>query len=272
MLLAALLAATTLGFGPSGPTVAAGPRWAPLSTATIHPGVQLVTNGSQCTSNFVFGRGYDVLIGMAAHCASTGGPTDTNGCTTKSLPVGTRVTIEGATRPGVLVYSSWIAMQQARERNASACASNDFALVRIDRADLGRVNPSVPHWGGPRGLNTTGFPAGANAYTYGDSDLRLGIRALSPKSGKSLGTDRGGWSHQAYTVSPGVPGDSGSALLDGQGRATGVLSTVAVTPLPASNRYSDLARAMGYAASKGFTVQLLNGTLAFSGSRVPLDL
>lgn len=268
MLLAALLGATALALGPEA---TAAPRWAPASTATIHPGVQLVTDGMQCTSNFVFVRGYDVLLGMAAHCAGTGGPTDTNGCTTKSLPLGTRVTIEGATRRGVLVYSSWITMQRARERNASVCASNDFALVRIDPVDIRRVNPSVPHWGGPRGLNMTGLPSGTDVYTYGDSSLRLGISALSPKWGQSLGSDRGGWSHQVYTASPGVPGDSGSALLDSQGRAAGVLSTVAVTPLPASNRFSDLARAIYYAAVKGFGVKLVNGTVGFNANQLPLD-
>jgi hypothetical protein len=48
---------------------------------------------------------------------------------------------------------------------------------------------------------------------YGNSGLRLGITQLSPKSGVSLGTSGGGWTHPAYTVTPGIPGDSGSAFL-----------------------------------------------------------
>ena len=271
-LVAALLAASVLGLAPTGPTATAASRWAPASTATIHPGVQLVTDGSQCTANFVFLRGTEVLLGMAAHCASTGGPSDTNGCTTRSLPLGTKVTIGGATRPGVLVYSSWLTMQRSRERRLSVCLNNDLALVRINTADVRRVNPSIPHWGGPGGLNTTGLPNGTKVYSYGNSNLRGGITVLSPKDGTSLGTDEGGRSHPVYTVTPGIPGDSGSALLDAQGRAAGVLSTVALAPFPASNRFSDLSRSLTYAANRGFTVQLVRGTQPFNPNQPALGI
>jgi hypothetical protein len=270
--LSALLAAAALGLAPAPQSAQAALRWAPAAKATIHPGVQVVTDGAQCTSNFVFLRGTQVLLGMAAHCASTGGPTETNGCTTGSLKLGTKVSIQGATRPGVLVYSSWLTMQKARERDAAACQHNDFALVRIDPVDVKRVNPSVPHWGGPRGMNRTGLPNGSDLYTYGSSSLRFGLKVLSPKSGTSLGSDNRGWSHPAYTVSPGIPGDSGSALLDAQGRAAGVLSTVAVAPFPASNRFTDLLRATYYAAIKGYGVTLVNGTQTFRPDKLPLGI
>src|SRR5579864_2903794 len=77
--------------------------WAPASTAAIHPGVETFTQGSQCTSNFVFSDGTNVFIGQAAHCAGTGGNTATDGCTSPTLPVGTPVTISGAGHPGTLV-------------------------------------------------------------------------------------------------------------------------------------------------------------------------
>src|SRR5687768_7014237 len=83
----------------------AAPRWASASRATIHPGVQVVSHGGQCTANFVFYDSRDVYIGMAAHCTSLEGQTDTNGCTTKARPVPTRVEIEGATRAGYVVYN-----------------------------------------------------------------------------------------------------------------------------------------------------------------------
>src|SRR5437870_5733436 len=97
----------------------AAPTWAPAASAAVHPGVQTVTNGAQCTSNFVF---YDaantIYLGQAAHCAGTGSNTDTDGCTTKSLPLGTAVTVDGASKPGTLAYSSWAAMQAAGDTNA----------------------------------------------------------------------------------------------------------------------------------------------------------
>src|ERR687898_2445080 len=132
------------------PTAAAAPTWAPAATAPIHPGVQTFTDGGQCTANFVF---YDasnsVYIGQAAHCSGTDGNTATNGCDAGSLPVGTPVEVEGASRPGSMVYNSWITMQQRGESNDDVCQYNDFALVKLDPADAGKVNPSIPFFGGP---------------------------------------------------------------------------------------------------------------------------
>ena len=62
----------------------------------------------------------------------------------------------------------------------------------IDPVDHDQVNPSIPHWGGPTGLNTDGTEPSETVYSYGNSSLRLGIRALSPKTGLSLGTTAGG--------------------------------------------------------------------------------
>jgi hypothetical protein len=247
--------------------------WAPAATATIHPGVMMFTDGAQCTANFIYTNGADVLIGYAAHCAGLGAATDTNGCTAPTLPLGTPVEIDGASQPGTLVYSSWVAMQASGETDENTCAYNDFALVKIASADVAKVNPSVPHWGGPVGINTTGNPALSRVYTYGNSSLRLGITQLSPKTGVSLGTEGGGWTHPAYTVTPGIPGDSGSALLDAQGRASGVLSTVSVAPLPLSNNFGDLSRELDYARAHGQSgVTLENGTVAFDGSKLPLGV
>jgi len=55
--------------------------WAPAATAAVHPGVQLFTNGSQCTANFIYTDATATYIGQAAHCSGTGGNTATNGCT-----------------------------------------------------------------------------------------------------------------------------------------------------------------------------------------------
>lgn len=244
--------------------------WAPASTAAIHPGVQTITAGGQCTANFVFSDGTNTYIGQAAHCSGTGGNTATNGCTSGSLPTGTQVQVGGASKPGTMVYNSWLTMQQLGEKDANTCQYNDLALVKLDPADVGNVNPSVPYWGGPTGLGGA-TATGDDVFSYGNSSLRLGITALSPKKGKSLGTDSGGWNHTVYTATPGIPGDSGSGFLDKNGAAFGVLSTVAIAPLPASNGVGDLASELGYLhAHTSFTgVQLVNGTEAFDGSKLP---
>jgi len=251
----------------AGPATAASAAstWAPAGSATVHPGVQTETAGAQCTANFVFTRGGDVYLGQAAHCAGTGGQTETDGCSSGSLPLGTKVTVEGADHPGTLVYSSWLTMQADGEQGADTCAYNDLALVRLDPADAAHVNPSVPFWGGPTGLDTNGTSAGEQVYSYGNSSLRGGLSPLSPKTGASLGDSGGGWSHDVYTVSPGIPGDSGSAFLSADGSALGVLSTLALAPLPGSNGVGDLAREVAYARAHGMGgLALAHGTQPFS--------
>jgi hypothetical protein len=259
-----------------GPAPAqAAPTWAPEATATIHPGVQTDTAGGQCTANFIFTAGADVYIGQAAHCSGTGGQTETDGCLSGSLPLGTPVTVEGASRPGTMVYNSWLAMQAAGETDPNACAYNDLALVRLDPADVASVNPTVPHWGGPVGVDSNGTTQGERVYSYGNSSLRLGLTQLSPKTGISLGAQGGGWTHLVYTVSPGIPGDSGSAFLDATGRAVGVLSTLQVAPVAASNGVSDISRMVAYARSHDpalADLTVVNGTRAFNGSRLPLGV
>lgn len=264
-------AAVLCGLAMTTTPASAAPTWAPASSATVHPGVQTYTAGGQCTANFVFYDASSIYIGQAAHCSGTGGATETNGCDSGSLPVGTPVEVNGASRPGTMVYNSWITMQARGESDDNTCQYNDFALIRLDPADHGKVNPSIPHWGGPTGINTTGTAAGETVYSYGNSSLRLGITQLSPKRGVSLGTDSGGWNHPVYTLTPGIPGDSGSAFLDAQGRALGVLSTVAIAPLPASNGVGDISRELEYAnAFGGVGVTLASGTEAFNGDRLPL--
>ena len=239
--------------------------WAPAATAAIHPGVQTHTAGAQCTANFVFTAGSRVFIGQAAHCSGTGGSTETDGCTSGSLPIGTEVEVTGASKPGHLVYNSWLTMQSLGEADADTCAYNDLALVELDPADYGKVNPSIPSYGGPTGINTAGTKAGDRVYSYGNSELRGGIAVLSPKTGLSLGDQGGGWTHQVYTASPGIPGDSGSAFVDSTGKALGVLSTLALAPLPLSNNVSDINKMLAYEHAHGpVAVDLAVGTEAFT--------
>jgi hypothetical protein len=257
-LLPTVLAASAAG------TRAATPSWAPASTATIHPGTQTYTRGAQCTANFVYVDGVHVYLGQAAHCSSTGGGSDTNGCTVTSLPLGTQVNVIGAQHPAVLVYNSWLTMQSLGEKEPDTCAYNDLALLQLDPGDVGSVNPSVPVWGGPVGLNTVGTASGDPVYFYGHSSLLLGASQLSPRQGQSRGDTGNGWSHVVLALPPGVPGDSGSGFLDQRGSALGVLSTIDVgTDL--SNGVGDLSRELAYLHTHtGFTrVQLAPGTEPF---------
>ena len=250
--------------------------WAPADTAAIHPGVQMYTDGAQCTANFVYtDAAANVYVGYAAHCAGTGEATDTNGCDAGSLPLGTKVDfVENGSLvssgqnvgTGTLVYSSWLAMKQAGTTDANTCDYNDLALVKVDPAFTDDVNPSIPFWGGPMGIDSDGTAAGEDVFSFGNSSLRGGVEVLSPKQGSSLGTTGGGWSHTVYTVTPGIPGDSGSAFLDQDGKALGTLSTVAIAPLAGSNGVGDLSRELAFAQQhSGISgLSLVNGTEPFS--------
>jgi hypothetical protein len=278
--LAAAAAATLVagaGVAAGAAPVSAAAGWAPADTAKIHPGTMMYTDGAQCTANFVFTDGTgNTYVGYAAHCAGTGAATDTDGCSTKSLPLGTKVTFnEGGSLvdegtqvgTGTLAYSSWLTMQKDGEKNADTCAYNDLALVKVAAGSVDKVNPTVPFWGGPTGLDTDGTAAGDRVWTYGNSSLRAGVEALSPHTGVSLGDDAadGGWSHPVYTVTPGIPGDSGSGFLSADGKALGVLSTVAIAPLAGSNGVGDLSKELAYArAHSGVSgLALAHGTEPF---------
>jgi hypothetical protein len=205
--------------------------WAPAAGAKIHPGTMMYTAGAQCTGNFVFtDAAGNTHLGYAAH--------------------------------------SWITEHRLGTTDANTCAYNDLALVQIDAADVAKVNPSVPFWGGPTGLDTDGTATGDRVWTYGNSSLRAGASPLSPHTGVSLGDQAadGGWSHPLYTMSPGIPGDSGSGFMSQGGKAVGVLSTLGLAPLPLSNNIGDLARELAFAQQhSGIAgLQLVHGTEPFS--------
>jgi hypothetical protein len=282
-----LVLLTTVALATFGAAASAS-AWAPAESATIHPGVMTFTNASsflngasQCTANFVFtDASGNVYLGQAAHCSSTGEGTETNGCTTKSLALGTPIYagdlvnggVQNGTLIGTLAYNSWIAMQNAKEKDANTCAYNDLALIKINSAQVANVSPTVPFWGGPNALASSVSQQGERVFSYGNSILRLGVSALSPKTGVSLGDQEGtgGWSQELYTVTPGIPGDSGSGFMNASGDALGVLSTVEFAPLPAANGVGTLAKELQYANSAtGLGVKVAPGTTAFSPLPVP---
>jgi hypothetical protein len=258
-ILTAATAVVALALAPS-----AASAWAPAATAPVYPGVQVFTDGAQCTANFVFTSGGATYLGQAAHCSGTGESTDTNGCTSASLPLGTPVEVTGASKPGTLAYNSWLTMQGAGTTDDETCQYNDLALIKLDPADVAQVNPSIPKWGGPVGTGTE--KALGDVYSYGNSELRGGVTQLSPKRGKVVEVSAGGWSYSLYTLTPGIPGDSGSAFLNAKGQALGILSTVAIAPLPLSNGVGDLGKEVAYARAHGFAgLKLVAGTEPFKG-------
>ncbi|MCX6402172.1 MAG: hypothetical protein NTX33_19845 [Propionibacteriales bacterium] len=255
------------------------PGWTSFAKATVTPGVQTLTRGAQCTTNFVFtDAAGNVYLGQAAHCASTG-KDETNGCRARSRPLGTRVTFHRhgsryeageQLAKGRLAYSSWRTMRKVGEQDPNTCRFNDFALIEVDRRDHRRVNPSMPHWGGPDGLSEGGLYALDRAYGFGRSSLRRDNSVASRQAAQTLGDqpETEGWAHVIIAPSPGIPGDSGSGYVDEQGRALGTLSTLSVSTV-LSNVLGDLLRELEYARKhsgiRGLRLEL--GTVPFNRER-----
>jgi hypothetical protein len=241
--------------------------FAAAGTASITPGVAMLARldartVSSCTADFVFTARGALHLGFSAHCTGTGDSDDRTGCTAPTLPLGTMVGIRGPRgerAQGRLVYNSWRAMQQRRETDPALCRYNDFALVALDPADAGKVNPSVPRLGGPTGLDVDGLVRNEAVYSYQPNNGGSGV-----KRGRSLGDDDDGRTHRVVITPPGIPGDSGSGFLDARGRAFGVLSTEFLDRQH-SNGVTDLALALAYAKrySGLGTVALVRGTEPF---------
>lgn len=270
---------TTVPAPPPDPLVRRSAGWAPVGRATITPGMQTFTDGGgQCTTNFVFSDAAgDVYLGQAAHCAGT--DEQRNGCRAASRPLGTRVSLNRYGTPfdqgevladGTLAYSSWLTMQQRRERDAPTCAFNDFALVRLAPSARARVNPSMPFWGGPVGLSQRAVYATERVHGIGGSTLRRAGSPLAHQTGLALEdmAENDGWSHAFYARSPGIPGDSGSGYLDAEGRALGTLSTLVISTTLV-NTLGDLRRELVYARRhsgiRGLRLEL--GTAPFDEER-----
>jgi hypothetical protein len=267
----------------AGPAVAArgegapAADWAPWGTSTVHPGVMTSTNGSRCTSNFLFTDADDHLyLGQAAHCARSDAKARPNpdnrpksGCTFGSHALETPVTFVGSKVTGTLAYSSWLAMQENGETDSAACEINDFALVAIPDSARAEVNPSVPYFGGPTALGTGPVAAGEPVATFGNSPTRQGIDAIDVKQGYVVGASRDGWSFRIVTATPGIPGDSGSGLVDSAGRAIGIITTLSLEP-PGANGVVDANKAIAYARKHSGIrgLRLVPGTEAFVGPNV----
>jgi len=147
------------------------------------------------------------------------------------------------------------------------CIAHDFAMVRLDRADHASVNPSIPYWGGPTGLRPlSAMATGERILAYGNSETRQDTDAIQPLEGTGEIDWENGWRHDVQFVTPGIPGDSGSAAIDNTGSAFGILTTLRFAP-PAATGVTDLPRVLAYLrANTDLGMRLAEGTEPFTGA------
>lgn len=226
------------------PAVAPGP-------SSIGPGTVTETAGAGlCTAGFVATAGDRTFLAQAAHCGGTGDETQTDGCTSATVPLGTPVTVRGADRTvtGTLAWSSWHTMQARGETDPDTCAYNDFALVELPAGAEASVGAAVPFFGGPTQVRDTPLQPGTPVFGLANPPGADGTRTVAARAGAVAGAVGGGWGHAVHTMEPGVAGESGSPLLDDEGRAVGILSSLSTTADQPSLEYTDLGRALDYAA------------------------
>lgn len=247
------------------------PPWPEPSEASVRPGVQIRSSSGQCTSNFLFRTPSNstLMLGVAAHCVSEN-PRAGDGCDTDTGPFepGAKVQIEGASNAGVLVYSSWFTMQATNESDSDACRLNDFALIAVHPGDRTSVHPALMHYGGPTALAGAGsLSPGDKVLWYGNSGTRSGIDEIQRNEGYVVRED-GSRGFVMYSATPGVPGDSGSAVISNDGAAAGILSTVRIAPESGSNGVALLEPALAYANQNGVQVELVTWEL-FGDGQLP---
>ncbi len=256
---ATMFVAALLVLGGTTFAAQAAPGPVPSSSPRIEPGVGMVTAGIPCTANFIFTDAkQNTYVGYAARCAAERAATRSNGCEGATLPLGTRVRFvragSGASKGktlgyGTLAYSSWTAMKRAKV-SGPRCHSNDFALVKVNRAHLRKVSPTVPQWGGPVALGA--MPkAGGQVFGYAGSALAGGHfeQATAPRMGPVLRS--GAWGGTVAAGAPGTRGESGSGYLDSRGHAVGVLSARFPGSVAPISGVGSLARQVGFARQHG---------------------
>lgn len=223
--------------GENGPTETEQPPWPALEDATVRPGVGVVSDAGSCTSNFVFKSpdNATLYLGLAAHCL-------------EGEEENEPVEIAGGAVRGTVAYNSWYTMDNMDSSPGVDEQTNDFALIEIPEDERHRVHPAIHHYGGPVGL-TEQAQAGDRVLTYGNTPLRQGVEPSNTREGYVV--DSTSWYTSMYILTPGLPGDSGSAVLDGKGEALGVLIHLGVAPMPASNGAVNVAAALAFAVEHG---------------------
>ena len=185
---------------PSGGAAAAAAGRRPTARRS-RPGVQMFTEGAQCTAQ--------LRLHATAPAAPTSGtpptapaaarrPTPTAATPARSRsapgsasPSGATLATGGTTRRPRHPRLQLVAHHARRSAttDGNACAANDFALVRVAARRRPQGQPVGAVLGRPDRARPTARAAGSQVYSYGNSPACARTTVLSPKTGASLGAD-----------------------------------------------------------------------------------
>ncbi len=217
-LLVPALAATALVAAPS----------AAQGAATLQPGAYHETDAGSCTLNFVYANADGTYLGTAAHCTDA---------------VGQRVRDIDNVEFGSVAF-----------RGDPDVTAWDFAFIKVDTEDLGRVSPAVKGW--------PAYPTGSTVPT----DTATGDWIQLSGYGLGYGTTRttqeqrqavmGFDNTEYYTVTGPIHwGDSGGPLVHKRtGKALGIVSRLCLGGC--TEMGPTVQGILAKAASRGFSVTL----------------
>ena len=169
-----------------------------FGAVTLQPGAYHETDAGSCTLNFAYSGGGGTLLGTAAHCVDS---------------VGQRVRdIDGVEFGSV----SFIGDADATDR--------DFAFIKVDAEDVGRVSPAVKgHPQYPKGSTVPADTATGDSIQLSGYGLGYGTNPITQEKRQALmGFDDPSY----YTVTGPIHwGDSGGPLVHIKtGKALGIVS------------------------------------------------
>jgi hypothetical protein len=209
-----------------------------------------------CRAGFVLTDGKRVFLTLPASCTGVSGGAATDGCSEAQIPSTLPAKIQGARHPGHVAYSSFVQMQLRGETRVNRCRYNSLSLVRLDRRDIKRTNPSVPISGGP-----TGIARSASAFPD-----QLTVFLTSPTRAQATKTTNNGWAHTMVVDGQVDSLAVGSPVLNENGRALGMVTVIPPQGTPGQTTVSDFYLVMrALRNTKGFHhVHLAVGTKKFT--------
>ena len=219
-----------------------------VSLTAVSAGACMVSP-SGCTMNFVFTDGTSNYIGTAGHCAGNG--------KTVIAQVGTRVDPTDSVIVNLAAIGSVV-------KSWNAGIGRDFALVRINPGF--KVVPGMAGALGPTGV-FCGDPVGQPVMHYGHGYIFF-VEQGNPKFGEVVPdltllvrfTSPNGFNWVGY----GLPGDSGSGVMNDAGLAVGDLTHgigVAGIPVPGLSFGTDMGGIFNLIGS-GYSLVTVDGRRA----------